>query len=172
MFAYKTFETERLILNPTLEDDADFVLELFNTPKWLKNIGDRNVKTIEQAKEYINAKMMIQLERLGFANYTVIRKSDHTKLGICGLYDRDGLDGLDLGFAFLPEYERNGYAFESPNKLKQAAFDEFGINELVAITTHDNISSQKLLEKLGLIYSGTTRIPNDDEELLLYKIYK
>ena len=83
MSAYKTFETERLILKPTSEDDADFILELFNTPKWLKYIGDRNVKSVEQAKEYINAKMVIQLERLGFGNYTVIRKSDHAKLGMC-----------------------------------------------------------------------------------------
>ncbi len=116
--------------------------------------------------------MVIQLERLGFGNYTVIRKSDHAKLGICGLCDREGLEGLDLGFAFLPEFERNGYALESANRLKQSAFDEFGINEIVAITTQDNISSQKLLAKLGLINAGTTKIPNDDEELLLYKINK
>jgi len=77
---------------------------------------------------------------------------------------------IDIGFAFLPEYEKKGFAFESSNKLKEVAFSEFDIKIISAITTKDNISSQKLLEKLGLILSGTTKIPNDDEELLLYKI--
>ena len=172
MTEYKTYETERLLLKPTSEEDAEFVFELFNTPNWLKYIGNRNVLSIESAREYINFKMLPQLERLGFGNYTVIRKSDHISMGICGLYDREGLDGIDIGFAFLPEYGGNGYAFESANKLKQVAFTEFGITEVVAITTQDNTTSQKLLEKLGLTFTGTTKIPNDDEELLLYKISK
>lgn len=170
MTEYKTYETERLLLKPTSEEDAAFVFELFNTPDWLRYIGNRNVLSIENAREYIKCKMLPQLERLGFGNYTVIRKSDHVSMGICGLYDREGLDGLDNGFAFLPEYGRNGYAFEAANKLKQVAFTKFGITEIVAITTQDNIASQKLLEKLGLTLTGTTKIPNDDEELLLYKI--
>lgn len=172
MTEYKTYETERLLLKPTSEEDVEFVFELFNSPNWLEYIGNRNVLSIESAREYINFKMLPQLERLGFGNYTVIRKSDHISMGICGLYDREGLDGIDIGFAFLPEYGGNGYAFESANKLKQVAFTEFGITEVVAITTQDNTTSQKLLEKLGLTFTGTTKIPNDDEELLLYKISK
>ncbi|HAH25695.1 MAG TPA: GNAT family N-acetyltransferase, partial [Prolixibacteraceae bacterium] len=63
--------------------------------------------------------------RLGYGNFTVTRKSDRVKIGICGLFDREGLEGIDIGFAFLPEYERKGYAFESADKLKDKAFDEF-----------------------------------------------
>jgi RimJ/RimL family protein N-acetyltransferase len=170
MNKYRTFETDRLVLSPTSVEDAEFIFELFNTPKWLKFIGDRNIKSIEDAKEYIERKMVSQLERLGFANYTLIRKFDQTKVGICGLYDREGIDGFDIGFAFLPEFEGNGYGFESANKLKQVAFHEFGIHEIVAITTKDNTSSQKLLEKLDMKMSGFIKLPNDDEELLLYKI--
>ena len=170
MTVYKIAETERLTLRPTLVEDAEFIFELLNTPKWLKYIGDRNVKSVENAREYITSKMFPQLERLGYGNYTVIRQSDHLKIGVCGLFDREGLEGIDIGFAFLPEYENNGYAFESVNKLKQMAFDEFGLKEINAITTKDNISSQRLLEKLGLKLNGTTFIPNDEKELLLYKI--
>ena len=170
MIKSKNFKTERLIIRPTSEEDAAFILELLNTPKWLKYIGDRNVKTVESAKEYINNKILPQLKKLGYSNYTLIRKSDKVKIGTCGLYDREGLEGIDIGFAFLPEFERKGYAFESANKLKNVAFDEFGITEISAITTKDNIASQKLLEKLGMIFIGTTNIPNDNEELLLYKI--
>jgi RimJ/RimL family protein N-acetyltransferase len=170
MSQHKIFETERLILIPTTEEDAEFIFELFNTPKWIKYIGDRNIKTVKNAKDYIKTKMLPQLERLGYSNYTLIRKADNCKIGLCGLFDRDGVEGIDIGFAFLPEYEKKGYAFESANKLINVAFNEFGLAEINAITVKDNISSQKLLEKLGLNLKGTTKFPNDEEELLLYKI--
>lgn len=167
---YKTFETERLIIRPTSESDADFIFELLNTPKWLQFIGDRNIKTVENAKAYIVEKMIPQLERLGFSNNTVIRKQDMQKIGTCGLYDREGIEGIDIGFAFLPEYEQKGYAFEAANRLKQAAFEEFGHNMMSGITLKENTSSQKLLEKLGLSFVETISLANDPEELLLYRI--
>ena len=116
--------------------------------------------------------MTPQLERLGYSNYTLTTKRDKQKIGTCGLYDREGLKGIDIGFAFLPEFERKGFAYESSNKLKEVAFSEFGIKTISAITAKNNISSQKLIEKLGLKLIGTTKIPNDDseEELLLYRI--
>jgi RimJ/RimL family protein N-acetyltransferase len=158
------------MLKPTSEEDAEFIFELLNTSKWIKYIGDRNIKTVENARDYIKTKMLPQLKRLGYSNYTLIRKADNCKIGTCGLYDRDGLEGIDIGFAFLPEFERKGYAFESANKLKDVAFNEFGLIGISAITVKDNISSQKLLEKLGMKLNGTTKVPNDNEELLLYKI--
>ncbi|SFG10299.1 GNAT family N-acetyltransferase [Pontibacter chinhatensis] len=167
---FQTFETERLLLRPTSYEDAPFVLELLNTPEWIQFIGDRNVKSIEAAKEYISTRMMPQLQRLGYGNYTVIRKSDGAKLGSCGLYDRDGLEGIDIGFAFLKEYGGQGYAFEAASKVKEAAFSIYGIRQLVAITTKDNLASQKLLEKLGLKYSRMVKLPNDNEELMFYEL--
>ena len=166
---YKTFETERLILKPTLEEDAQLIFELLNTPKWKKYIGERNVNSVEEGRIYIINRMKPQLERLGFGNYTVIRKSDNAKMGTCGLYDRVGLEGVDIGFAFLPDYEKKGYAYEASVKIKQVAFDDFGITSIGGITTKDNLASQKLLEKLGFQLAGTVRLPNDDEELLHYK---
>ena len=172
MKKYKEFETERLFIKPTSENDAEFIFELLNTPKWITYIGDRNIKTVEGAKNYILEKMKPQLEKLGYANYTLIRKIDNAKIGTCGLYDREGLEGIDIGFAFLPEYEKQGYAFEAADKIKDAAFNEFEIPVISAITTKDNFSSQKLLKKLGLKLIGTTKLPNDNEEFLLYKIEK
>ncbi|MDO6605364.1 GNAT family N-acetyltransferase [Arenibacter palladensis] len=172
MGPYKTFETERLIIKPTSQEDAAFIYELFNTPKWLKNIGNRNIGSPEMAKEYILSKMQPQLERLGYSNYTLIRKTDGVKIGCCGLYDREGLEGIDIGFAFLPEYEGKGFAFEATDKLKNAAFKEFGLHALSAITSKHNVASQKLLEKLGMALAGTTTLPNGKEELLIYTIEK
>jgi len=169
---FKVFETERLIIRPTTIEDARFILELMNTPKWLANIGDRNVKTEAAALTYINEKMKPQLERLGYSNYTISRKDDNIKIGTCGLYDREGLEGIDIGFSLLPEYEKQGYAFEASQKIRDAAFNDFGIESICAITTKENIPSQRLLEKLGLLLVGTKTLPNDDEELLLYKIEK
>ena len=168
MTTFKSFETERLLLKPMSTEDAPFLLELLNSPKWIKYVGDRNVHTIEEATNYINTKMIPQLEKLGYSNYTVIRKTDKVKLGSCGLYDREDLEGVDIGFAFLPQYEKLGYAFESASKMKEVAFNQFNLKKLSAITTKENIDSQSLLEKLGLKYIKIVNFPDDDEDLLLY----
>jgi [ribosomal protein S5]-alanine N-acetyltransferase len=169
MTEIKTFETERLILKPTSEDDAEFVFRLLNTPKWHQYIGDRNIKSIENARQYIKDRMIAQVGQFCFANYTLIRKSDSVKMGTCGLYNRGGVDGIDIGFAFLAEYEKMGYAFEAASKLRDLAFSEFGINSLSAITAKENTSSQKLLERLGMKLTSTTILPDTFDELLLYK---
>lgn len=170
MKKYAHFETERLVLQPTTEEDAGFILELLNSPKWLEYIGDRNVHTEEDAKQYIKNKISPQLEKLGFANYTLIRKSDGLKIGSCGLYDREGVEGIDIGFALLPAFEGLGYGFESASKVLEIGKNEFNIDRFSAITTRNNPGSQRLIEKLGLRYIETIRIPNDEEELLLYRI--
>ncbi len=168
--SYKTFETERLFIKPTSTNDAAFINELLNTPKWIKYIGDRNIKNENDAKTYIKARMLPQLEELGFSNYTVSLKASGTKIGTCGLYNREGIDGVDIGFAFLPEYENKGYAFEAANRIKQAAFEDFNLTKISAITLPENKSSQKLLKKLGLTFKDIIRIPNDDEDLMLFVI--
>ncbi len=167
---YQSFETERLLIRPTGTEDAEFILELLNSPKWVQFIGDRKVNTLEEAVEYIRSRILPQLERLGYSNNTVIRKEDGKKIGTCGIYDREGIEVADIGFAFLPDYEGKGYAFEAANIIKNAAFKIFGLSVINGMTTKDNFSSQKLLEKLGLKLMGTIRIPNDDEELLLYTL--
>lgn len=171
MERYKSFETERLLIRPTSLEDAEFIFKLLNSPKWIQFIGDRNIKNEEDAKNYISSKMHTQLKRLGFSNNTIIRKSDQQKIGTCGLYDREGLDIIDIGFAFLPEFEKKGYAFEAARELKKVAAIEFGLKELSAITLEENIGSRKLLEKLGLKFQEKIRIPNDPNDLLFYHCY-
>lgn len=165
-----TFETERLLLRKTTLDDASFIQELLNTPKWLAFIGDRNVHTIADAKAYIKSKIFSLYDKFGYGNYTVVRKLDGAKIGNCGLYNREGIDGVDIGFAFLPEYEGKGYGFESAAKVKEIAVTHLGITTIYAITRIDNKGSQKLLEKLGLTYQKMIILPDNDEELMLYKL--
>lgn len=168
MKTYKSFETERLFLRPTNTEDSAFIFELLNTPKWLNFIGDRNIKNQEDAENYISGRMLPQLEKLGFSNYTIIRKEDGVKIGSCGLYDREGLEEIDIGFAFLPDFERKGYAFEATAELKKAAREVFGIEKLSAITLERNESSRRLLEKLDFKFREKIRLPDDPDELMLY----
>ncbi|MGO4820513.1 MULTISPECIES: GNAT family N-acetyltransferase [unclassified Flavobacterium] len=166
----KTFETERLFLKPTSVEDAPLLLTLLYSPKWLQYIGDRNVRNIEQAEDYITHKMRPQMERLGFGNFTIIRKDDQHKIGSCGLYDREGLEGIDIGFALLPDYEKKGYAFEAVNKLKDLANEHFKLKEISGITSKKNKASQALLMKIGLKYEKDIVLPNETEEIQFYKL--
>jgi RimJ/RimL family protein N-acetyltransferase len=169
---YKKFETERLFIKPTTVEDASFIFQLLNSPKWLKYIGDRNINSIDSAAEYIKMKMIPQLKKLGYSNYTVIKKSDETKIGVCSLYNREGLEGIDIGFALLPQFEKNGFAFESTRKIIEVAYKVFKIKDIVAITIKENIESQNLLRKIGFKFKKIIKLPNDLEDLLLYKLEK
>lgn len=166
----KTYETERLIIKLVDIDDAEFLLKLLNTEKWLKNIGDRNVHNLEDAQEYVREKNLPQIERLGFGNAVVILKSNNEKIGTVGLYDREGIDGVDIGFAFLEEYEGKGYAYEAAKKIMDVGTNEFDIKKVSAITLPENFSSIKLIEKLGLKFKEVVKIPNDTEDLNLYEL--
>lgn len=165
----KTYETERLILKPTDKEDGEFIFKIMNTPKYYKYIGDRNIRTLEDAENYITQKMMPQYEKMGFGNFTVTLKSDGSKIGFCGVYVRPNLEVPDIGFAFFEEYEGKGYAYEASSLLKQLAKDEFGLKKLSGITVEYNHSSRKLLEKLGLKFQKKFFMEGDPEELMYYE---
>lgn len=164
----KVIETSRLYLKAAALDDDVFVLELLNTPKWIRFIGDRDVNTVEEARTYIENRMLPAMETNGFGNYVLIGKEDGKKMGTCGLYTREGFEGVDIGFAMLPEFEGKGYMYEAAIKLKELALTDFGLSKLNGITLPENTASRNLLEKLGLTLQRTIRLPNDPEDLLLY----
>ena len=165
-------ETERLVLKPLTTDDSGFIFELYNSPKFIEFIGDRNIKTIQDAEQYITTKFLPQLEKLGYGNYLVVKKSDNTKIGAVGIFQRDGLDVHDIGFSFLPEFEGKGYGFEAASKLLETAFSVFNLNTISAITNKENIASQNQIKKLGLQYQKTVQLPDGDKELLYFEIEK
>ena len=163
-----SFETERLHIRPVTVDDAPFILELMNTALWIQYIGDRNVKTIAEAEAYIVDKAFPQLETHGYTNNAVIRKSDGTKLGTCGVYHREGKTIPDIGFAFLPDYHHQGYAFEAANALVKEAYHSYQLKEISGYTLEDNSASRRLLERLGFELKGIGTLPTSDDELLHY----
>lgn len=164
----QTFQTERLLITPTSMDDAPLILALLNTPKWLENIGDRNVHNLEDAKNYIASKIRPQYDRLGYGNFTLSLLSDGTQIGTCGLYDREGLNGVDIGFALLPAFEGKGYGYESASKIQELGYEVFKVNEINAITIESNIASQNLIKKLGLKFIKMVNLPNDSTDLMFF----
>ena len=109
----KVLETDRLILRWLSTDDAEFILELLNEPSFLQYIGDKGVRTLEDARNYILNGPVDMYARLGFGLYLTELKERGVPLGICGLLKRDGLEDVDIGFAFLPRFWAKGYAYES-----------------------------------------------------------
>jgi RimJ/RimL family protein N-acetyltransferase len=164
----KILETERIILREIIETDAEFILDLLNQPSFIKYIGDRGVRTVQDAREFIENRYRQSYRVNGFGLYTVELKENNTSIGICGFVKRDSLPGADIGFAFLPQFEKKGYALESADAVMKYGRDVLNFKRVLAITTKDNESSVKLLEKIGLKFERLIRLPGDDEELKLF----
>ena len=145
-------ETDRLILREFNTDDAAFILLLLNNPGWLRYIGDRNVKTMDDAKNYLLNGPMKSYYENGFGLSLVELKENHLPIGMCGLIKRETLEHVDIGFALLPEYAGKGYAYEIAAATMAHAETHLGITEIVAITTEDNEHSIRLLNKIGLAF--------------------
>ncbi|MCA1055735.1 GNAT family N-acetyltransferase [Rossellomorea aquimaris] len=163
----KMIETDRLILREVQTSDADFIYKLLNEPGWIDYIGDKGIKTLEDAVDYIRTGPRAMYEREGFGLFLTELKDTHIPIGLCGLIKREGLNAVDIGFAFLSDYHSRGYAYEAARGTLEIA-RKHGIKRLVAITTKDNHSSSKLLEKLGMKLEGYVTLPNDTEELKKY----
>ena len=163
-------ETERLRLREFDSTDGELIFELLNSQGWLKYIGSRSIATIEDAVNYIETKLQKGYRESGFGFYLVELKATGVKTGMCGLVKREGLDDVDIGFALLPQYENKGYAYESSMAVIQYAKNKLKINKLAAITMPSNLTSVKLLEKLGMKFDKKISLPGDPEELFLYKM--
>jgi RimJ/RimL family protein N-acetyltransferase len=161
-------ETERLRLRRLDTGDAAFIFELVNEPSWIQFIGDKGVKTLQDAVRYIENGPVAMYKRVGFGLYMVELKDGREPIGICGLIKRDGLNDVDLGFAFRPRFWRNGYAFESAEAILSYGRTALGLGRIVAILSPDNQRSRKLLGRLGFSFEAIVKLHPDDEELDLY----
>jgi [ribosomal protein S5]-alanine N-acetyltransferase len=161
-------KTKRLELVEFTVDDSDFILRLLNTPGWLENIGSRGVNSVSDAEKYIINKLIPSYHNNGFGFWLMRLKSTGEPVGMCGFAKRPGLDDPDVGFALLPEYEGQGYAFEAAKACMEYASTKMKIVVIKAITAKTNVRSQKLLEKIGLKFEKLITLPNDKEEIMLY----
>jgi [ribosomal protein S5]-alanine N-acetyltransferase len=166
----KVIETNRLILRLISTSDSPFIHKLLNDKSWLHYIGDKGVKTEEDAKNYIVNGPMEMYEKVGFGLYLIELKENKTPIGMCGLIKRITLEDIDIGFALLSEYHSKGYAYEAATATLDYGKNSLGLKRIVAITTEDNLSSSSLLQKLGMIFERTITLPHQDKELNYYSI--
>jgi RimJ/RimL family protein N-acetyltransferase len=161
-------ETQRLRLRRLSVDDAGFILRLLNEPSFIQNIGDRGVRTVEEARAYLLNGPVASYEKHGFGLWMVETKESATHIGICGLLKREVLEDVDLGYALLPEFWAKGYALESASGVLSYAREQLGLNRVVAVVNPENQSSIRLLEKLGFEFEKMSRLSAEAREIKLY----
>ena len=163
-------ETPRLFISEFQIQDAPFYLELLNTPKWIQFIGDRNLKTVEDAEKYLLERTIPLYKKQGYGFYKLTWKDNNKPIGTAGLIKRVELEHTDIGFALLPSYEGKGFGFESSKAILELAHSKFSLKSVYGITLEHNTNSIKLLEKLGLTFEKRIKPFEDDKELLLFTI--
>ena len=161
-------ETERLILRRLVPQDAEFMLGLLTDPAWIRFIGDRGVRSVEGARDYLANGPTAMYALQGFGLYLVELKDGAQPLGICGLIKRAGLDDPDLGFAFMPQFRGRGYAVESAQAVLDYGRSVLGMQRIVAITSPDNQASIKLLQRIGFRFERMVRLADGDDEVTLF----
>ncbi|WP_223552148.1 GNAT family N-acetyltransferase [Aestuariivivens sp. NBU2969] len=162
-------ETERLLLSKVTLKDASFFVELMNTPGFLKYVGDRHIKSPKDAREHIKNRFLKSYNKYGFGYYKLtLREQPNIPIGVVGILKRDVMEHPDLGFALLPQYERQGYGYEASVEMLKWAKEKFKIRRILAITDPDNDKSIKLLEKLGLTFEKRMNPFDETKELLLF----
>jgi RimJ/RimL family protein N-acetyltransferase len=159
-------ETPRLVLRRLVADDAAFILQLVNEPSFHENIGDRGVRSLDDARAYIAKGPVASYERFGFGLFHVSLKDTGESIGICGLLKRDWLEHVDVGFAFLPRFWSKGYAYESSVGVIDWARQTLAVTRVCGITKHDNHGSIRVLEKLGLRFERMVTSPEGQESRL------
>ena len=161
--------TDRLVLRRlTADDDAEFILDLLNQPSFLQFIGDKGVRTLADARHYILDGPVASYQRFGFGLYATSLQDSGVRIGICGLIKRETLKDVDIGFAFLPQFWSQGYAFEAASAVMTYGRNVLGMNRIVAITSPDNYASIKVLEKIGLRFEQMIRPSADGPEVKLF----
>lgn len=166
----KIFETDRLVLREFDLEDTEFIVELVNTPNWLEFIGDKNVGSLEDARNYLKNGPLESYRKDGFGFWLVELKFIRVPIGLCGLIKRDTLRDVDIGFALLPDFAGNGYGYEMAQATLDYAKNKIGLERVVAITLEHNIASVKLLKKIGLKYEKMVEGNNNAEELMLFGV--
>jgi RimJ/RimL family protein N-acetyltransferase len=161
-------ETERLFLRQFSVDDAEFILTLLNEPSFLRYIGDKKVRDLNDAQQYILTGPIASYKQHGFGLYLVELKESRVSIGMCGLLKREELPDVDIGFAFLPDYWNRGFASEAAAAVLKYAEQTLKLKRVLAITSLDNEASIKLLQRMGFTFEGVITLAKDREPVKLF----
>jgi RimJ/RimL family protein N-acetyltransferase len=161
-------ETERLSLRRLRFEDAPYLVDLLNQPSFLANIGDRGVRNVDDAHRYLREGPMAMYGRYGFGLWRASRRSDDAFIGMCGLLKRDILPDVDIGYAFLPPYWGQGYAFEAANATIELGARRFGLKRIIGVVSEHNTPSIRVLEKAGLRFERMYPMHPGEPDVRLY----
>ena len=143
-------------------------MRLLNEPSFLQNIGDRGVRSIEDAPRYLRDGPLAMYEKYGFGLWHTARKADGAAVGMCGLLKRDPLPDVDIGYAYLPEFWGQGFAFEAAEAVMHHAAGKFGLRRLIGVVSEGNSGSIRVLEKLGMEFERMFLMRPGEPEVRLY----
>ncbi|MBS1495315.1 MAG: GNAT family N-acetyltransferase [Bacteroidetes bacterium] len=161
-------QTQRLYLREFTNNDAAFIVTLLNSATFLKFIGDKKVRTLSEAENYLTNGPIKSYAENGFGLWLYGLKETNKPIGMCGLIKRDTLADIDIGYAMLPAYENKGYALEISEATLNYGKTKLGINRIIAITSKENIRSARLLNKIGLHFEKNIQLGEGKEELMLF----
>ncbi|WP_233079199.1 GNAT family N-acetyltransferase [Rheinheimera soli] len=162
-------KTERLTLRELQLSDAEFALGLYNDPSFLQHIGDKGVRTVEDAEQNLRQGAIASYAQHGYGMWLVENQQGQA-IGLCGLIKRDFLAETDLGYAYLPEFFGLGYAYEAAVAVLAYAAEQTALNTVVAIVSPANLASKALLKKLGFDQAGQVLVPDKNEMVDFYRI--
>lgn len=163
-------ETERLLLSRLSYDDCAFIFELVNEASFKRYVGDKNVHSLDDARQYLRSGPIGSYERFGYGLFLVSPKNADTPAGICGLVKRAEFDDPDIGFAFLKRFRNRGYALESARAVLEFGFAELSLRRIIAMADPDNERSIRILKMLGLDFESMVRMPEDDHDIKLFAL--
>jgi [ribosomal protein S5]-alanine N-acetyltransferase len=163
-------ESDRLLLRHFTPEDAEFILRLLNEPSFLANIGDRGVRTRDQAVDYLREGPIKSYELHGHGAYVVVLKESLQPIGLCGLIKRDQFEDVDIGYAFLPEFWSRGFAFESAAAVLEYGLRSLRLPRIIALVSPANADSIKLLKKLGFAFSRFAKMKPDAADIAVYEL--
>ena len=161
-------QTQRLLITELTTEDAPFFFDLVNDKDWKRFIGDRKILKIQDAESYLTERIIPSYKNWGFGFYLVSELETEAPLGISGFVDREGLDYVDVGFAFLPIGRNKGYAYEATEALLNYGKKNLNFDTILAIANNNNERSHHLLEKLGFRFDKYVKLQNEDEEISLF----
>jgi len=162
-------ETRRLTLRRLTTDDVPFIVALLNEPSFLENIGDRGVRTPDDAQRYLIAGPLAMYSRYGFGLWHVARRADGVAIGMCGLLKRDALPDFDLGYAYFPAFWGQGFALEAAESTLNHVHRQYGVRRVVAVVSPGNQGSIRVLERAGMRFDRMLALNPDEAEVGLYQ---
>ncbi len=163
-----TIETERLQLRWLTLDDADLMLAVWNDPAFIRYVGDRGIRTIDEAHDAMSTGVLQLYEKYGYGPFRMALKDDDTAMGICGLFKRDNLDDPDIGYGVLPEHCGKGYAYEASCAVLEYARSDLRLERLIAMISPENQASIGLIGKLGFRFERMHRVQDEEDEACIY----